>query len=265
MANDRCLYSSILCSVVVMLLGLSSMVVSTKDLQRWNILSPKRDRSKYSLKNYCESWRMNVELNNLRDFNVVPGECIFYISKYMTSTQYNVDQERAVEEALVHLTALQLAGDGKDAWIFDVDDTLLSTLPFFKQHSYGGEPIEKDALESWMEQMKAPAVEAVLPLYNQLKMSGVKIIIITWRSERLRDVTAQNLVQVGFTGWTQLIMRGDSDNGKSVTSYKSAKREALVKDGYRILGNVGDQWSDVLGTKAGIRTFKLPNSMYYSA
>lgn len=47
--------------------------------------------------------------------------------------------------------------------------------------------------------------------------------------------------------------------------YKSAKRAELVKAGYRIVGNIGDQWSDVLGEFVGWRTFKLPDPMYYIA
>jgi hypothetical protein len=40
------------------------------------------------------------------------------------------DSERATEECLVYLsTSCNLKNDGKDAWIFDMDDTLLSTVP----------------------------------------------------------------------------------------------------------------------------------------
>ncbi|KAH9323349.1 hypothetical protein KI387_017988, partial [Taxus chinensis] len=246
MAIDRSLYSSSLYHAILLVLASNPLFVYGKDFHQWSILSPKTHNVKYSLKNFCESWRMNVELNNLRGFDVVPGECVSYIAKYMTSTQYKVDQERAVEQALMHLNALNLAADGKDAWIFDIDDTLLSTVPFFEDHSFGGEVIDRALFERWMEEIKAPAVKSVLPLYNELKLRGVKIIIITWRAEHLRDVTAQNLVKAGFTGWSHLIMRGENDNGKTSVSYKSAKREALVKDGYHIVGNVGDQWSDVL-------------------
>lgn len=54
-----------------------------------------------------------MELNNIRKSNVVPGECVQYIGKYTTSTQYPVD----------------LAGDGKDNWI--------SSVPYFKDHIFG--------------------------------------------------------------------------------------------------------------------------------
>jgi hypothetical protein len=45
--------------------------------------------------------------------------------------------------------------------------------------------------------------------------------------------------------------------------YKSAERKKLEKKGYTIIGNIGDQWSDLLGANAGNRTFKLPDPMYY--
>ena len=81
---------------------------------------------------------MNVELHNIRDFEVVPEECVGYIGKYVTSTQYRVDSERAIEECIVYLsTSCSMKNDGRDAWIFDIDDTLLSTVPFYKKHFFG--------------------------------------------------------------------------------------------------------------------------------
>ncbi|KAK3018942.1 hypothetical protein RJ639_003539 [Escallonia herrerae] len=47
---------------------------------------------------------------------------------------------------------------------------------------------------------------------------------------------------------------GDKD---TAVAYKSAERGELEKAGYRILGNMGDQWSDLLGTHVGNRTFKV--------
>lgn len=37
----------------------------------------------------------------------------------------------------------------------------------------------------------------------------------------------------------------------------------MLKEGYRILGNSGDQWSDILGFSMSNRSFKLPNPMYH--
>jgi hypothetical protein len=115
-----------------------SLLIPLLVVADWNILKLSHNGLNISLKNYCESWRMNVELHNIRDFEVVPEECIEYIGKYMKSTQYKVDSERATEECLVYLsTSCNLKNDGKDAWIFDIDDTLLSTVPYYKNNQYG--------------------------------------------------------------------------------------------------------------------------------
>lgn len=76
---------------------------------------------------------MNVELHNTRKFEAVAEECTDYIGKYMNSVQYRVDSERAIDECTMFLsTSCSLKRDRRDAWIFDVDDTLLSTVPYFK-------------------------------------------------------------------------------------------------------------------------------------
>lgn len=105
----------------------------------WSILKIKANNGVGgSLKKYCESWRINVEINNIREFKVVPQECVPLIKKYMTSSQYKADSERALEEVTLYLsTCCTLEGDGKDAWIFDVDDTLISTIPYFQKHGFG--------------------------------------------------------------------------------------------------------------------------------
>lgn len=59
--------------------------------------------------------------------------------------------------------------------------------------------------------------------------------------------------------------RQTSESGTTAMVYKSKQRKELEEAGYRILGNMGDQWSDLLGTHVGNRTFKVPNPMFYIA
>ncbi|KAF4391983.1 hypothetical protein F8388_004312 [Cannabis sativa] len=33
--------------------------------------------------------------------------------------------------------SVELVGDGKDVWIFDIDEILFSNLPFYADHGYG--------------------------------------------------------------------------------------------------------------------------------
>jgi hypothetical protein len=53
------------------------------------------------------------------------------------------------------------------------------------------------------------------------------------------------------------------DRKKTATIYKSEKRKAMEEEGYMILGNSGDQQSELLGWYMSTRSFKLPNPMYY--
>ena len=61
-----------------------------------------------------------------------------------------------------------------------------------------------------------------------------------------------------------MVGRRPSEYSGTSVEYKSGERKKLEEEGgYRIVGNMGDQWSDLLGTNPGIRTFKLPDPMYY--
>ncbi|KAG8369852.1 hypothetical protein BUALT_Bualt14G0056700 [Buddleja alternifolia] len=234
----------------------------------WNILNQKKGKYglQITLKNYCESWRMNVELHNIRDFDIVPEECVEYIGKYMGSTQYKVDSERTVDESTVYLsTSCSLKKDGSDAWIFDIDDTLLSTVPYYKKNGFGGIKLNLTSLEEWMKHGKAPALEHSLRLFNQLKGLGVQIILVSSRRECLRSATIDNLVDVGYHGWTSLILRGTDDENKDIQKYKADVRKQLISKGYRIWGILGDQYSSIEGLPTAKRTFKLPNPLYYVA
>ncbi|KAH7522023.1 acid phosphatase 1 [Ziziphus jujuba] len=249
---------------LILLLCCLSVLISVT-VADWNILNQKSKLGlKITLKNYCESWRMNVELHNIRDFEVVPEECTDYVRKYVSSTQYDIDSEVAMEECLVYLsTSCDLQKDGRDAWIFDIDDTLLSTVPYYKKHNYGGEKLNLTSLEEWMRQSKAPALEHSLNLFNELKARGLQIILVSSRREYLRSATINNLVNVGYHGWTSLILRGPEDESKRVQTFKANVRKQLINNGYRIWGIVGDQYSSIEGFPAARRTFKLPNPLYY--
>ncbi|KAF3791899.1 Acid phosphatase 1 [Nymphaea thermarum] len=232
----------------------------------WNILHVNQKGVPHiSIKNYCESWKINVELHNIRKYRVVPQECVEYIGKYMTSTQYKTDVQRAAEQVVLYITEnFVLDEDGKDAWIFDIDDTLLSTVPYYKNHQFGGEKLNITLLEKWMKNGKAPPLKPTLCLYNHIKRAGLKIFLVSGRNEHLRDATVDNLLKVGYAGWTSLILRGDEDAGKTAESFKAEQRNKIVAEGYRIWGVVADQWSSLLGYSTGLRTFKLPNPMYYA-
>ncbi|XWS36478.1 hypothetical protein CRYUN_Cryun20dG0089000 [Craigia yunnanensis] len=151
----------------------------------------------------------------------------------MISSQYKADSERAIEEVTLYLSSCcSLGGDGKDAWIFDVDDTNFYHSLF---------------QEAW---------------FWEIRDKGVKIVLVSSRRETLGS-TVDNLIKVGYHGWTSFILRGLDDEYMHVQQYKSQVRKRLVDQGYRIWAIVGDQRSSLKGLSDAKRTFKLPNSIYY--
>ncbi|KAK9266694.1 hypothetical protein L1049_020443 [Liquidambar formosana] len=211
----------------------------------------------------CTSWRFAVEANNLSPWKTIPQECAEYVKDYITSRAYAIDLNRVSKEAGLYARSIELGGDGKDVWVFDVDETLLSHVPYYAEHGYGLEVFDSAKFDKWVDKAMAPAIESSLELYEEVLSLGFKVFLLTGRSEKQRDVTVENLMNAGFRNWDKLILRASDDHGKLATIYKSEKRIEMVNDGYRILGNSGDQWSDLLGSPMSARSFKLPNPMYY--
>lgn len=58
-----------------------------------------------------------------------------------------------------------------------------------------------------MKSSKAPALEHSLKLFNLIRDKGVKIFLISSRREHLRSPTVDNLIQVGYHGWSALTLR----------------------------------------------------------
>ncbi|KAL2920433.1 Acid phosphatase 1 [Bienertia sinuspersici] len=211
----------------------------------------------------CTSWRIAVEANNLNPWKTIPQECADYVKNYMTGKGYKLDLERVSNEASVFAKTVNVGDDSKDVWIFDIDETLLSNLPYYSDHGYGLEVFNGVEFDKWVGKGMALAIEPSLRLYHEVLSLGFKVFLLTGRSERQRDVTVQNLMNVGFKNWDKLILRDTEDHGKLATIFKSEKRTEMLKEGFRILGNSGDQWSDLLGHSMSTRSFKLPNPMYY--
>ncbi|KAH9714037.1 Stem 28 kDa glycoprotein [Citrus sinensis] len=115
----------------------------------------------------------------------------------------------------------------------------------------------------WVETAKAPPLPESLKLYKKLLSLGIKIVFLTGRHEDQRNATETNLKHAGFDTWEKLILKGSSYSEETAVVHKSSERKKFTMKGYRIIGNIGDQWSDLLGTDTGNRAFKPPDPMYY--
>ncbi|CAA0838613.1 HAD superfamily- subfamily IIIB acid phosphatase [Striga hermonthica] len=204
---------------------------------------------------HCGSWKFTVETNSAGTWSQVPQECVDFVKDYISGERYLSDSDAVAGDAVAFVKEAQVSGNGKDAWVFDIDETLLSNVPYYAVNGYG--------FDNWVDLAEAPALSASLRLYKELQSLGFTIFLLTGRSEFQRNATEVNLMNVGYTGWKRLILRGDSDQGKDASVYKSEKRKEIEDEGYIIQGNSGDQWSDLTGYAVARRSFKLPNPMYY--
>jgi predicted secreted acid phosphatase len=87
------------------------------------------------------------------------------------------------------------------------------------------------------------------------------VIFLTGRAESQRPFTEQQLRNAGFLQWDQLILRAPGQTAPAAV-FKAAERRKLMEQGYTIVVNVGDQYSDLEGGYAD-SIFKLPNPMYH--
>lgn len=61
--------------------------------------------------------------------------------------------------------------------------------------------------EEWELEGKAPAVPAVLYLYKNLMKLGYKIVFISGKSEKMRNITETNMKQSGYHTWEKLVLK----------------------------------------------------------
>jgi hypothetical protein len=85
----------------------------------------------------CDSWRLAVETYNKRDWRTVPADCEGYVGHYMLGGRYRQDSSAVVDEAVAYAEGLKLGGKGKEVWVFDIDETSLSNLPYYATHCFG--------------------------------------------------------------------------------------------------------------------------------
>jgi hypothetical protein len=85
----------------------------------------------------CLSWRVMVEANNARGWRTVPAACVGYVRSYMTRGQYGRDLDSVMEQVSAYVDQIAAADDGRDAWIFDIDDTCLSNLLYYRAKRFG--------------------------------------------------------------------------------------------------------------------------------
>jgi HAD superfamily, subfamily IIIB (Acid phosphatase) len=145
----------------------------------------------------------------------------------------------------------------KLALVLDIDETSLSNYSAINADNFTFGPNSQAEATNEI----GVAIKPTLDLFNLAKSKGVAVFFITGRRENTRDHTTSNLKREGFDGFTQLILKPQTSTDTTV-QYKSGARAAIEQQGYDIIANVGDQYSDLAGGHEDIG-FKLANPFYF--
>ncbi len=169
----------------------------------------------------------------------------------------DVQADRAIA-FLRHRAAHRLPQE-KLAMVLDIDETSLSNY----QELLGADFAFNGAVfDAWVDTAQAPAIPGSLRLFKEAQRLGVSVFFISGRPELQRAVTERNLGEQGFQKWQQLILRPPSPSSESVVAYKSSARARIFAQGYKIVLNVGDQWSDLKGHPEAEFSVKYPDPFY---
>ncbi|MGW4892036.1 HAD family acid phosphatase [Kitasatospora sp. NPDC004240] len=118
--------------------------------------------------------------------------------------------------------------------------------------------IDNTSLETdYTPSYPTPAMTAVLNVARTANARGVKVFFVTARPDFIDCFTRYNLTKVGYPV-DGLYGRTVWDLFQEPSTFKTAKRQEIERDGYTIIANIGNNTTDLVGGHAE-KTFKLPD------
>jgi len=178
------------------------------------------------------------------------------VKEYYESGRFYNEVENVIKKAEEKFDRIEIKDNS--AVVFDVDETALDNYGLAKSMGFG---YVYKMNKEWNAEMKSPALKPVREFYDYLIAKGVHIIFLTGRNFPEYEVTYQNLKNAGYTVFDTLITQIGEETKMKSRDFKNSKRVFLTKEGYDIVGTVGDQWSDLRGEDHGIQV-KIPNYLY---
>jgi acid phosphatase len=175
---------------------------------------------------------------------------------------YAKDIDRQADRAIAFLRqrAAHRRPQEKLALVLDIDETTLSNYQEIVTADFA---YDSRTFNAWVDSAKAPAISGTLRLYREAQGLGVSVFFLTGRTEAQRAATEQNLQSQGFQNWQQLVLRPAAQASETALVYKSAARAQVAAQGYTIVLNVGDQWSDLRGKPEAEFSVKYPDPFYF--
>ncbi|MCX6169514.1 MAG: HAD family acid phosphatase [Ignavibacteriales bacterium] len=178
------------------------------------------------------------------------------VQEYYESGSHDRECSKIIDDAISYLNKTKISE--KSVVVFDIDETALSNYQYTKEIGFGY--IYK-SWNDWQQKGIAPAIKSTKRLYDYLISKNIHVVFLSGREAEMLDPTRKNLIEQGYTKFDTLIVRSESERKLSTVSFKSQKRNELVRKGYEIIASVGDQPDDFAGGNSGYE-IKLPNYLY---
>ncbi len=177
------------------------------------------------------------------------------IVEYRESGEWSADTTRVIRRAKRYVRRHLDDTTSRAAIVLDIDDTSLSNYACLNATDF-----DRSAADCGDQTL--PAIPQTRSLFRWAREQDIAVFFVTGRREAARQRTAANLRAAGYRGGWTLKMRPDEQSRRWRDGWKARVRRAILeRRGFRILANVGDQWSD-LDEGYAARRFKLPNPMY---
>jgi acid phosphatase len=175
---------------------------------------------------------------------------------------YTKDLDLQADRAIAFLRqrAAHRLPQEKLALVLDIDETTLSNYQEMTKADFA---YDSNAFNAWVDSAKAPAIAGTLRLFKEAQRLEVSVFFLTGRPEAQRDPTERNLRAQGFQNWQQLMLRPPEQASATALAFKSAARAEIAAQGYALVLNVGDQWSDLRGNPEAEFSVKYPDPYYY--
>jgi predicted secreted acid phosphatase len=141
--------------------------------------------------------------------------------------------------------------------VSDIDETVLDNRPHVRRV---GNDQNWDKFEEWLKASEAPELKPTADFLKWARRHQIAVFFVTGRPESDRTPTIINLLrhQIGYDG---LYFR--THHGKEPAEvYKTRVRTQIEDQGFKIIENIGDQYSDLAGGHS-LDCQKLPNKMSF--
>jgi predicted secreted acid phosphatase len=204
-------------------------------------------------------------------YNATDGIAAKHSSRYVTQMKSlkakwapRLNTRCTTQKALGHRPAVVFDADDTTLWTYDMEDAAM--------HFHFDPAIQ----DEWVQDARFRPVPGMRAVVKAAQKSGCKVFGLTGRSKDQKKATLQNLRKyygAAFVSKRYFTKWADGHQPKYVTcavpdactrvEFKSQTRAHIEKKfRVKIIGNFGDQYSDLLGGHAS-KAVKLPNPTYY--